>query len=1546
MNHRILTLIAGLALPVAAADFFTPLGTEQTVATSITTPGRQAPIVGTDSTNNVDQNRAWSYWAVAGYGRYYGLMPAHMSARLAGAPPSYLVGDYDGDGCQDVLIVSRDSGQSSLVMGSPDGTLTANPTGIPAMYATKRTDGLIGPVRQAPERDGINLYSPITGTGAASQTTVGNWQLRTGDFNGDGLTDIVAQAVYENSLHILLSRVDANGVQSFADPIQVPKPAIVTSWQGHNASTNQFNFEALTEVEVADFDGDGKSDLMVRVLCPESVPNWGHDRAVTFLMSKGDGTFSEIAFRIVNQAYKPMPATHIYTHHRFSTQFEVRTADVNGDGRPDLINWEKHGWNDQSWDVSIFLNMGRRTSGDVGMMFREAIDDDGRAWANSYFPMVAGSARAGWESGWGTNIAISWLTELYYDDFDGDGSVDFLRREVGSWVDGASDTDSNLLYNENGATWNACQPREIGLNLTGPTNHGGAWTSTTSQTANMVLVGDTDGDSKAEVLSWRLGTDRTLRVYSPGRNRGTLETKTSGITLPAASSLHNVLLADINGDGRKELILVRNASGLPMQVYQAGQWYEEALNRDPARGIHGTNQPVETVVTGGRPVLFKRHAEAGKSDGNLAWTTTRADGSWLPWQSVLLADQKPYALLDRSFVVVDDGLRLSVIQRSAPDQFKVLRLLFRAGGGTVEPSIEQYQEVVFNGSGTSTPMRKPDGTPDEDDTLVARPEQPWTFTVSSYFTANVQTGTPSQNLQDDEVARAIAASRYKTGDAATWFDATFVPGGGGQRLVMAVPAEPTGYYLVSLRTVDGKPAPRGLAANDTERAPQFYNRPDMVRTDGTLVQPVVPDGAASYIFLPSGLRPSVAALWNQSVTASTTPGMPDTVMRTSLALKLATVHAQPTGTFTTTILQPRLGWPPLLTALMRSATLTPTMESVVNLQHIPLDEYGIPAAVHDLRGSALPLNRYTEPYTATVPYLSTFRMPGATYTAPRLYQGIDGLAHVLIGRTDADPARDTGVLEAMASTVVPTSIPTNRIIDTWTGVSYQPALVGHAGVWNERALFATPAQQRSSVQPSVVEFATSRVDSRGRPKGAMWRSLVGVMGTGVYVTKPKKLTSLDVQGMGFALINPQIVGVIESAPPLPPAMVTAGGSTSLTFESMASADYQISSASQGAVRTSVDGKLGAFAFNIEAGGGKGTTGTWGLTTGSLEAVSVQSVNRTLDATTQTKAMRQLGQVVFLGDKAAIQALLIPGTGRVVGISLTPIPGQTLTRVYPFGLRTGYLNYANWHNGQAPGYVLSTTRMNEEVKWTNDLQAARKRTLTLTGDARGTMQGRMAGDEEMLRRIDLGGLRNTYQWTAYGGFRAATEERSNRAAYDFTSFGDVSAMVGFSAEGSFGAGLGAMFVKKLFEITVLAGFAGEWSDTKTETKEAGRGMEVSIDIDTKDYLDRVLAQAQAAAAAENSDTALRDAPIDAIEFTTFYLPKSGQNFADFYGKVLSSAWLRDPRAPGTTAPAIIRDAQQNLRDNLSRPREIWRIAHRVTMVSRLYREIATSTEELQ
>ncbi len=250
---------------------------------------------------------------------------------LLTSPVAVSVGDYDGDGFRDVMVVNGGDGTATMMRNIGDGNLSAIGT-----YAT-----------------GINpsdMYSA--------------------DFNGDGKPDLAVTKTGDNAVSILINT--GGGIFAFAPEVSYGVGAYPASVCG-----GDFNGDGKLDLAVACFDsdvisvlrgiGDGTFEAAINyTTLPSQGGPWGvrasdfdldgHvDLAVTNRRSYG--TIS-ILINEAGTGFAPPVESDLGGYNVFWDPQAIATADFDGDTHPDLAIANAHYKN-----IVIVLNPGRGTFG-------------------------------------------------------------------------------------------------------------------------------------------------------------------------------------------------------------------------------------------------------------------------------------------------------------------------------------------------------------------------------------------------------------------------------------------------------------------------------------------------------------------------------------------------------------------------------------------------------------------------------------------------------------------------------------------------------------------------------------------------------------------------------------------------------------------------------------------------------------------------------------------------------------------------------------------------------------------------------------------------------------------------------------------------------------------------------------------------------------------------------------------------------------------------------------------------------------------------------
>jgi hypothetical protein len=260
----------------------------------------------------------------------------------SGGPGDFVaIADVNGDGKPDLVVAnSSGAGTVGVLLGNGDGTFqpaVVYPSGgiysSFAVVADVNGDG-------KPDILVANLYATGGGFHDSVGVLLGNgdgtfqppamydgggaglFAIAVADLNGDGKLDIVTANFYPTkglSGHGVAGVLIGNGNGTF-------QPPAVYDTGGFNASS----------VAISDVNGDGKPDMLVTTTAKSSESSAG---SADVFLGNGDGTFQPAIAYAAGQG-----VTHI------------AVADVNNDGRPDMIvanTYQSSGWGDS---VNVVLN--------------------------------------------------------------------------------------------------------------------------------------------------------------------------------------------------------------------------------------------------------------------------------------------------------------------------------------------------------------------------------------------------------------------------------------------------------------------------------------------------------------------------------------------------------------------------------------------------------------------------------------------------------------------------------------------------------------------------------------------------------------------------------------------------------------------------------------------------------------------------------------------------------------------------------------------------------------------------------------------------------------------------------------------------------------------------------------------------------------------------------------------------------------------------------------------------------------------------------------
>jgi hypothetical protein len=453
------------------------------------------------------------------------------------APQGIAVGDFNGDGHLDIAVTNSDSNTVSIFLGNGDGTFqpkvdyaTGNkPQGI-AVGDFRGNGDLDIVVTNATDGTVGVLLGKGNGTFAAQvayNTGFNPWAVAVGDFNGDGIPDLaVANNNNNNVVSILLGKGDG----TFQTQIQ--------------SSTGN----TPVSIVLGDFNGDGKLDIAV-------ADQQGN--AVSVLLGNGNGSF----------------ATHVeYPTGAFPTS--VTAGDFNGDGKTDLAVSDGNGNT-----ISILWGQGDGTfvgqvncgAGDIPYsVVAGDFNNDGKtdiAAANSggnTMSVILSNgndtfqARTDYPAGTNAHAVAT-------ADFNGDGFLDLAV------------TDSNC------PTFPTCGPSSISIilgNGDGTFQAPSYFSTGTDTYPYSVAVGDFNGDKIPDLVVANYATNTVSVLLGVGN--GTFQ---EHVDFPVGSEPTSVATGDFNGDGNLDLVVTNfHANTVSVLLGKGDGTFNAAVNYSVGHG--------------------------------------------------------------------------------------------------------------------------------------------------------------------------------------------------------------------------------------------------------------------------------------------------------------------------------------------------------------------------------------------------------------------------------------------------------------------------------------------------------------------------------------------------------------------------------------------------------------------------------------------------------------------------------------------------------------------------------------------------------------------------------------------------------------------------------------------------------------------------------------------------------------------------------------------------------------------------------------------------
>ena len=540
-------------------------------------------------------------------------------------PQSVAVGDFNGDGKLDLAVVNQGSGNVSILLGNGNGTFGGGTTyaagGNPrsVVIADFNGDGIPDlAVVDSGFGPGTAGVSVLIGNGNGSFQTAAffaagstSLSVAVGDFNGDGKADLAVANEGSDNISILIG----NGDGSFQSAVNInlDLPGLSVS---------------PTSVVAGDFDSNGHLDLAV------AAPN---HRDIAVLSGNGNGTFQAavhyalddpnfvnnpnmlVATSFDSDGKLDLILTDLSSNHvtillgagdgtfpsakSYAAGPEpigVAVADFNGDGRPDLVVADN------------------AVDGDVELLLQSSINGPVFGGPGNGALLAAPLYRSGFIP-----------TSLAAGDLNGDGKLDLVTASSSTPAPAGLGTGVAILGNGDGS-------------FMGPK----IWSTSP---VSSVALGDFNGDGKLDLVETIPNPGNGNVSVMLGNGDGTFQ---AAVPYIAGTTPESVAVADLNGDGKLDLVVTNHGSanvsvllGNGNGIFQAAVNYNTPLDGtadsvvvadfdgdgkpDVAAGISGINETTVALFLGNGNGTLQPYVPLGSgfhSSGTLHIVAADFDG--------------------------------------------------------------------------------------------------------------------------------------------------------------------------------------------------------------------------------------------------------------------------------------------------------------------------------------------------------------------------------------------------------------------------------------------------------------------------------------------------------------------------------------------------------------------------------------------------------------------------------------------------------------------------------------------------------------------------------------------------------------------------------------------------------------------------------------------------------------------------------------------------------------------------------------------------------
>jgi hypothetical protein len=536
----------------------------------------------------------------------------------------------------------------------------------------------------------------------------------------------------------------------------------------------------------------------------------------------------------------------------------------------------------------------------------------------------------------------------------------------------------------------------------------------------------------------------------------------------------------------------------------------------------------------------------------------------------------------------------------------------------------------------------------------------------------------------------------------------------------------------------------------------------------------------------------------------------------------------------------------------------------------------------------------------------------------------------------------------------------------------------------------TAFSDRIGSSPSVQEYGDLQTDSLGSLQGVFKRCYSLIQGGQWRLITGFKVGDLITEWVGQAQFDPQLIGFIEGAPPVPGENLTStgvnvgefsdyNGATSVELVEAQKTNFTFAANKETGFDTTFEFTLAGFVgAKLDVGigveqealdivqkiGGKASfesslgfldaaSTSFGRSTTKISKLELRGrVENKDDVSVKSVGRRfvpeNVGFALVQSQTADVFALRLKQTQALVSFQMRPNPDIPPDKnIITFPLNPNYTKQGTLDGKIGfeadPDYPNSLT-LSTDSSYYKPLEAyalksrlQRETEQIRTGfdqfDA-GT-KGRSASEfnssqslGSQLPRLERRNLVNNFVWTADGGLFAETEETLDVVQETAGGSYSFKGLAGAFGDLNFGVqGIGLQFT---FE--AMMGGHINFQASKSSESENSFGVNINVDRVERDVFER---DVEGNVLLDLSDPK-RPRPkrqagkVDAYRFMTFYLEPQTEHFNTFFDRVVDPIWLSQSDDPNAIA---LRQANQD-----SKKPACWRIMHRVTFVSRVLPKI--------